>query len=263
MDEKPVQPETTATRAVHLMLAAVIALAFVGFFVGIRQGTPSPTFEPRHIIVPEEFADALPAMSYAEFDRRKHGPNAGWKSSFIQLQQPETDLLADPGRREENRQAFFAARADRRAFDGAPPVVPHPVDQMTSASCVACHSEGTFIGRGVRATVMSHEFMPNCTQCHVEQLQLDLGSYVFRQNIFDGLESGQGRRAWDGAPPTVPHSVFMRENCLSCHGVSGPSPIRTTHPWQTNCLQCHAPSAVSDQFVRDDQPSMLPPIQQY
>jgi nitrate reductase (cytochrome), electron transfer subunit len=55
----------------------------------------------------------------------------------------------------------------------------------------------------------------------------------------------------------VPHPIFMRENCLSCHGAAGPEPIRTTHPWQTNCLQCHAPSAVLDQIVRDDRPSLL------
>jgi cytochrome c-type protein NapB len=46
----------------------------------------------------------------------------------------------------------------------------------------------------------------------------------------------------------VPHTTFMRESCLSCHGPTGADPIRTTHAWRTNCLQCHAPSAVLDQL---------------
>lgn len=253
------QPEPTTTRAVHLVLITVIALAFVGFLVGIRQGTPVPDFEPRDRTMPAEFADAVPAMSYAEFDRRQYGPNAGWSGSLADdMDQPQVDLSEQPRRTEEGRQLVLAARAERRAFDGAPPVVPHPIDQMTSTSCMACHATGAHVGRGVRATKMSHDYMPNCTQCHVEQLQMDLGSFTFAENTFEGLDAPLGGdRAWEGAPPTVPHPIFMRENCLSCHGATGPEPIRTTHPWQTNCLQCHAPSALLDQVVREDRPSLL------
>ncbi len=258
MADESLKPEPTTTRAVHLALAAIIALAFVGFFVGIRQGTPVPDLEPRERIAAEELPGAVPAMSYLEFDRRQYGPNAEWRSILTDLDQPQIDWFGEPERTEAGRQLVLAARAERRAFDGAPPTVPHPIDQMSAASCMACHRDGISIGRGVRATPMSHEFMPNCTQCHVEQSAPALGSFTFRDNTFEPVESAVGgERAWPGAPPTVPHTTFMRENCLSCHGPQGPDPIRTTHPWQTNCLQCHAPSAVFDQVVIEDRPSLL------
>ena len=38
-----------------------------------------------------------------------------------------------------------AERAKRRAFDGAPPVIPHGVRQRTSASCLACHRKGALV----------------------------------------------------------------------------------------------------------------------
>jgi hypothetical protein len=53
-------------------------------------------------------------------------------------------------------------------------------------------------------------------------------------------------RAYDGAPPTIPHHTWMRENCTSCHGLVTRPGTRTTHPWLTNCTQCHAPSAALD-----------------
>ena len=46
-------------------------------------------------------------------------------------------------------------------------------------------------------------------------------------------------RAFSGAPPTIPHRVFMRDNCISCHGPTGYHEYRTTHPNRTQCMQCH------------------------
>jgi cytochrome c-type protein NapB len=67
------------------------------------------------------------------------------------------------------------------------------------------------------------------------------------ENDFDGLDApGAGPRASIVAPPQLPHRVFMRENCDSCHGVNGRDPIRSSHPWRESCSQCHASS--SDSF---------------
>ena len=50
-------------------------------------------------------------------------------------------------------------------------------------------------------------------------------------NAFDGLVSApQGERAFDGAPPTVPHPVGMRPVCAGCHGEEGWPGLQTTHP---------------------------------
>ena len=246
-EASPEQPPPS--RALHLVLVAVIAFSLIGFFVGIRQGTAPPLIVP-----PErpavEVPGAIPATSYTEVDRRTIGPNRDWSSHLDDLTQPEIDLFATFDRDDTLRRAVHHARAARRAFDGAPPVVPHPIDQMHTASCMACHGSGLYIGKQQFAPAMSHEFMANCTQCHVEQTSPNLAAFTLAHNTFIGLEAAQGgERAWLGAPPTIPHTTFMRENCMSCHGPQGPDPIRTTHPWQTNCMQCHAPSATLNQVI--------------
>jgi nitrate reductase cytochrome c-type subunit len=46
-----------------------------------------------------------------------------------------------------------------RAFNGAPPTIPHPVDQMSSNSCMACHGDGVKTAT-LRISKMSHQFWP-------------------------------------------------------------------------------------------------------
>jgi cytochrome c-type protein NapB len=250
-------PLDPVMRVVQLFLAGVIGLAFVGFVVGIRQGAPAP--EPKPVIrdAPEVHPDAIPATAYRDFDRRWLGPNREWKTTLASLEQPSLDLFTKPERSEAALHEVLVARAGRRAFDGAPPVVPHPIDQLSTASCLACHGDAIAIGSSpdgiVRATKISHGMLSNCTQCHIEQQAAQLEKTQQQQNTFVGRPAPlRGRRAWNGAPPTVPHTVFMRETCLSCHGPASAEPIRTTHAWRTNCLQCHAPSAILDQMADND-----------
>ena len=54
-------------------------------------------------------------------------------------------------------------------------------------------------------------------------------------------ESKRLPRAYEGAPPLIPHDVEARKGlCQSCHGTGeGGAPI-TPHPDRTHfCLQCH------------------------
>ena len=132
-------------------------------------------------------------------------------------------------------------RAERRAFDGAPPVIPH---ERFDSPCVSCHDEEGVMVAAVGFSPPSPHAATlgladgRCRQCHVERLSEEL----FRANSFQGLP--QDLRAGDrqhlAAPPVMPHSVFLRENCLACH--SGPAAreaIRTSHPERTRCSQCH------------------------
>lgn len=265
------------SRGVQLALVGVIAIAFVGFFVGIQQDSwrtdPTPPHPYPAAVVQEGETDSVagkdvvPATAYADFDRRAVGPNRGWQSTLAAL--PRLPQVFDPMDKEEadmeevddaqrdevpdfrtetRRAAALIVRASRRAYEGAPPLVPHPIDQRATSSCLACHADGRRIGNNVVAPTMSHGLLANCTQCHVEQQAADLEREDFSENQFRGYRgSGKGSRAWPGAPPTIPHSILMRENCLSCHGPGGHEPLRTTHPYRTSCLQCHAPSAVLDQ----------------
>lgn len=133
-------------------------------------------------------------------------------------------------------------RARRRAYDGAPPVIPHP---PMGARCVSCHHGSGlevpnlgFAPPSPHAPSAHPGSLAHCPQCHVFQKT----EAVFRRSTFTGLPQDlrRGPRLYPGAPPVIPHDVFMRENCATCH--SGPAarePIRTTHPERVYCRQCH------------------------
>ncbi len=247
--------------SIHLLLAAVIAVAMVGYLVGLRQGK-TPYVPPESAFdKPLVASAAIPSTTWRKFNRRTMGPNSQWHVSVSALRQPVVDILAPVASlwNDVDRQALLQARAKRRAFDGAPPVVPHPIDQMSASSCLVCHGKGLTISTA-HAPQLPHSMLLNCTQCHVEQSSTMMESFLIATNDFNGLSAPtQGTRAWSGAPPTIPHSTFMRESCMSCHGPTGHQAIRSSHPWRANCLQCHAPSADFDQTGARGKPEFLPP----
>lgn len=142
-------------------------------------------------------------------------------------------------------------RAARRAYDGAPPVIPH---LGFSRACTECHGERGVEVAGVGFSPPSpHEATPglsdmsHCLQCHVEQRTEE----VWRQSTFAGLPQDlrSGRRLNPLAPPVRPHPELMRENCLACH--SGPAArkeIRTDHPERRQCIQCHVAQRTTTVF---------------
>ncbi|MEO2091880.1 MAG: nitrate reductase cytochrome c-type subunit [Gemmataceae bacterium] len=225
-------------RFATLVAAVAIGVALFGFLSGLREparperSAPPPSAEPHA---------APTAVSYSELPTAAIRPNSGWDRSLAQLKFDRPGVFAQVVRTEEMKQAALADRARNRAYDGAPPTIPHPVEAQSAASCLACHGEGIKVGDRV-ASKMSHAAMTNCTQCHVEQASGPV------ETTFVGVyRAGPGGRANPGAPPTIPHHTWMRENCTSCHGLVARPGTRTTHPWLTNCIQCHAPSAALDQ----------------
>lgn len=140
-------------------------------------------------------------------------------------------------------------RAKLRAFEGAPPVVPHPTTDMNVQTCRACHGQGLRAGDKT-ARMVSHATMTNCTQCHVEAESPLLGDLPSPSNSFAGCRpSGYGgTRAWAGAPPVMPHAVFMRTNCIACHGEFGYDGWRPDHLSRTNCIQCHGSASEFEQL---------------
>ena len=144
-----------------------------------------------------------------------------------------------------------AVRAERRLFDGAPPVIPH---EPFSAGCVSCHNiEGVAV-EGVGFSPPSpHEqtsgmsAMSRCRQCHVFRQ----GADQFVANSFVGLRQDlrAGRRLNRLSPPVIPHQVQMRENCAACHtGPAAREAIRTTHPERVRCRQCHVEQVADGLF---------------
>ncbi|MFO0851230.1 MAG: nitrate reductase cytochrome c-type subunit [Gemmataceae bacterium] len=233
-----------ARRFASLLAAVAVGVALFGFLTGIREPgqTVRPTAAP-----PAPHGDAPPAVNYAELPTAKLRPNTD-RTALAQLVYERPGVTDPVVRTEEMKLAALADRARNRAYDGAPPTIPHPVEARSAAACLACHGEGLKVGDRI-ASKISHAHLTNCTQCHVEQsTAAPVGGPEPAESGFAGLfRAGPGGRASPGAPPTIPHHTWMRESCASCHGTVGRPGTRTTHPWLTNCTQCHAPSAALDQ----------------
>jgi len=149
----------------------------------------------------------------------------------------------------ESRDINLSAKAiDGRAHQYAPPPISHTIDNQTSVHyCMECHAPENNIAKKHKAIApLPHPVFSQCLQCHVPGKDADKVE-LFRKNSFIGLvTSGKGSRAHDYAPPTVPHKIMMRENCLSCHGPKGDADFRTKHPERSQCFQCHVPEAGMD-----------------
>jgi cytochrome c-type protein NapB len=223
-------------------LAVAIAVAAVGFLVG--TGSSEQGHGPLYEAQAETTAEAPEAPTYTSL--RTSSRVAGtWEAEAARFAAPS---VLDPVWLEGHRPDAIADRAGRRAFEGAPPTIPHPVEQQGAVACMACHEDGLTI-RGRSASAIPHEGFTSCTQCHVveggpvpgELLGPDSTAVA---NSFVGLEApGPGSRAWAGAPPVTPHTARMRENCESCHGPTGRNALKTPHPERQSCEQCHAPDA--------------------
>ncbi len=151
----------------------------------------------------------------------------------------------------EARLAALAEREELRAYFGAPPVIPHEIDQLDSeADCMTCHAEP-------ENPQLPHARLASCTQCHVIQENDLFIETDGAGNSFSGLEEPVGgSRAWQGAPPTIPHSTLMRDRCLSCHGPDDHEGLRSSHPERLSCRQCHASSAMLNQHLASEAAAM-------
>lgn len=166
---------------------------------------------------------------------------------------PGTGGAPEPDLRTRAQPTPSPVRTARRAYDGAPPIIPHPPFE---SPCTACHFR--------RPIAVQAQLLPdsagavrlapanphaggavgapgNCVQCHVQQRTS--GTWV--ASSFEGLRRAPtGLRHHSLAPPTIPHPVWMREQCLACHsGLAARAELRTDHPERVNCKQCHVPGS--------------------
>lgn len=143
---------------------------------------------------------------------------------------------------EEGKGRTLDGYYERRAYNGAPPYIPHEVQDemnMGGSNCLTCHASGGWVEKfNAYTPIVPHPEKVNCRQCHVVANTDDL----FKVNDFQGAEPPElGYHALPGSPPPIPHALFLRENCLSCHaGPGAPEEIRVSHPERINCRQCHA-----------------------
>ncbi|MCF7763898.1 MAG: nitrate reductase cytochrome c-type subunit [Verrucomicrobia bacterium] len=234
-----------------------------GYFMGLRQTSSQISMtRPVSLVTADSERGAVletnsvpVAVSYAGQDWLRDGANGHWENHLANLAQPSSNPVALTNATETERALALAGRAARRAFDGAPPVVPHPIAQDSSAACLACHGPGLAVKDRI-ASRISHARYSSCTQCHVPSGGTGLPASEpallepVAANQFAGVTPPmKGTRAWPLAPPTIPHSTLMRGDCLSCHGPGGLSGLRTPHPDRQSCVQCHVSDAELDQHV--------------
>ena len=163
---------------------------------------------------------------------------------------------SDPGKvpvpdREGAVKSTAVVRAERRAYDGAPPTIPH---ESFGAACTGCHDvRGQAVSGVGFAPASPHDDTSKaggtlrCRQCHVFVTTDDL----FVASEYEGIpqDLAAGDRATAGAPPRIPHRILMRENCVACHdGPGAREEARTTHPERTRCRQCHVPVTENQVF---------------
>lgn len=248
-------------RAAPLFLSAIIGLSLVGYLVGIGQSrhsesTDADRADPVRLAAElgENAADGVvPSLAYADLRTRRIGPNRG-PTPATKLTGVAPDALAEVVIAPGDKQRALAERSALRAYNGAPPTIPHAIEAHSDAACLGCHEAGLVVDDR-RAAPLPHSSLTNCTQCHVAELRVLGAPEPLAPNSFAGLPAPtEGARAWPGAPPEIPHTTHMRENCLACHGVLGKIGLRTTHPWRQSCLQCHAPSASLERLPWGDAP---------
>ena len=236
------------------LLVAAIAVGSIGYFLGIsRAAAPQGYGSSRSAAAGQgSDDDVVDAPTQAQLADSLHRPNRlRLKKNFDSLQGNRRGLMDEVERvTEAEWNEAITARAQHRAFAGAPPTIPHDVEQAGFPDCIACHESGLVL-EGRTAPQMSHERVAACTQCHLVHNPpvpgREIAGGVPTENNFDGMTRwGRGERAFVGAPRTVPHPTYMREQCSSCHGVLATG-LRTSHACQQSCEQCHAPAAGLDQ----------------
>lgn len=253
---------TNNRNAVTLVCFVVISFTVAGYFTGLQSpmstfGVSLPTLE-----VPEQprtlEANVIPATHYADMAKATRNRTTAIQTSLKDLKS-NMQPLAEVKISEQDKADALLKRDKNRAFNGAPPTIPHTVDQTSAQACMACHGEGIKT-KTLRIPKMSHQFLANCTQCHVESNPRHMLASLFKESRFVGLPAPTaGPRAFPGAPPQMPHSTWIRSDCMSCHGFAGSHGIRTTHPWRKNCQQCHTPSSQLDQTLIAAEPKFLAP----
>lgn len=158
---------------------------------------------------------------------------------------PDPYMTADSGDR--NLAGFYALRQ----YPGSPPYIPHRVDSAfgsgNATDCLACHAKGGYSAEfGKFAPVTPHPENSLCFQCHTPKVT----EAALVPSTWQSIKPPRlGLSFLAGSPPSIPHSLQLRENCIACHtGPGAVAEIRVTHVARGNCRQCHVPAVQQEAF---------------
>ncbi len=141
---------------------------------------------------------------------------------------------------------------EKRQYPGSPPIIPHKVSKSFAGDgvkCLSCHARGGYDAElDAYAPVTPHPEKESCRQCHVPITT----EVLFVGTDWESIDPPRlGRSMLGGSPPTIPHSIQMREDCIACHtGPGAVAEIRVEHGSRGNCRQCHVPQLTSGTFER-------------
>ena len=117
--------------------------------MGVRHSDHSPNKVNPWRAVPA--ADTTACEEYPEAPLYKNIPTTKWKANKNWVNSlenlPRETMNRSPRKAlsAEEQELVMLGRSDRRAYDGAPPTIPHAINYRDVESCIACHSQDTDI----------------------------------------------------------------------------------------------------------------------
>jgi nitrate reductase (cytochrome), electron transfer subunit len=243
-DEHEMPPQTTAARASRFPGYRLFFIGLCILLMGAAVYVVGTSWSAEQQLV--QVQNLLPAQTQPVPAEPFHLD----ASSLYYLQQMRSYASATP---KEDSPRTLEVYYNRRVYDGAPPLIPHAVNDDMSIgdkSCLQCHVAGGYSPEMQAYTpVVPHPELQSCTSCHVPVLEAES---LFRANNWQAAAPPQlGLAAFDGAPPPVPHGLQMRENCAACHaGLAAPPEIATDHIERASCTQCHLPQQNEEHWSR-------------
>jgi cytochrome c-type protein NapB len=282
-------PHDFTRRYTILIVLGLVSVSTTGYFLGLTSpmtaGDEQPLAANEALQTGEHqpaSSTAIPAPAYSDMPFVLFPSREQRDTRLTMLQQPSYDIKAKVDVNKTERLASLADRDTRRAYDGASPTIPHPIDQLDSDGCMACHGEG-LRSDTLRVGKIPHPFYSLCTQCHVEQHARFATASATFENTFAGVATPtSGGRAFQGDSPVVPHTTWMREalqnldpaadwvppavphttwfrnDCHSCHGRTAAPGMGSSHLWRTDCMRCHGESPQLNEPTLDDDPIFKP-----
>ena len=142
----PNRRRSSPDRERWLLFAAVaLAVTGIGFLTGTNPDEYVAKRPPSARPAPDRTAAAPPARSHAELGQRPWGASperSGWdavrEAGRIDRAKATDTLALERGRSNgPETETALAERQARRAFAGAPPVIPHPIRQNGASECLA------------------------------------------------------------------------------------------------------------------------------
>ena len=231
-----------------LIIVGIVSVS--GFFMGLRQSTRGEGETSPWLSVQEstqqEKANYPEAPLYKDIPSAEWKANKDWKNELSKLPKEPIDRSPREALDKEALAHILIARINRRAYDGAPPTIPHAINYRDVRSCSVCHSQDSnVLVAGQRAPAMSHPYLANCTQCHAPSEGLAFAvrsgtTGLVVENAFHGTKRSGKRHP--GLPRSASHGAAscLDEGKIACHAMDRGCLMPLSHLTRRDRIVCSA-----------------------